>query len=208
MRTSLSWITLCVVTLAAALGTSCADVSDVEPSAPDSVRSAIDATGLTARSIRIVDIYGIEQELRSAYFATKHNSVPQQTPDGGAFQYFQGSIGLGAIYSYTQTNGAVDTHPIYGDILTTWSSLGWETLLGYPRSDEMPAEDRSAETPCLSIGGVRQQLFGDVRWEIDGMYGGGEAVLCWSPTFGTRVLPAELERALHSPEGSAYRVDI
>jgi len=208
MRSFLSRSSLCVVTLVATLGTSCANVSDVDPIGPDSVRSAIDATGLTARSIRIVDIYGIEQELRSAYFDTKVNSVPQQTPDGGAFQYFRGSIGLGAIYSYTQTNGAVDTHPIYGDILSTWSALGWETRLGYPRSDEMPAEDRSAETPCLSTGGVRQQLFGDVRWEIAGTYGGGEVVLCWSPTLGTRVLPAELERALNSPEGSVYRVDI
>ncbi|MEY4508725.1 MAG: hypothetical protein RLZZ450_847 [Pseudomonadota bacterium] len=208
MRTSLSWRSIYVVTLVATLGTSCADVSDVAPSGPDSVRSAIDATGLTARSIRLVDLHGIEQAMRSAYFDTKVNSVPQQTPDGGAFQYFQGSIGLGAIYSYTQTNGAVDTHPIYGDILSTWSALGWETRLGYPRSDEMPAEDRSADTPCLSTGGVRQQLFGDVSWEISDAYGGGEVVLCWSPSHGTRVLPAELERALNSPEGSVYRVDI
>lgn len=208
MRASLSWLTLCAVTLAAPLGTSCGDAPYDATDGPEIVRSAIDATGLPARSIRLVDLHGIEQELRSAYFDTKVNPVPQQTPDGGAFQYFQGSIGLGAIYSYAQTNGAVDTHPIYGDILTTWAALGWETRLGYPRSDEMPAEDRSAETPCLSTGGVRQQLFGDVQWEVDGTYGGGEVVLCWSPTHGTRVLPAELERALNSPEGSVYRVDI
>jgi uncharacterized protein with LGFP repeats len=56
------------------------------------------------------------------------------TPDGvGRFNHFQG----GSIY-WTAATGA---HEVEGEIHTKWAQLGWETMLGYPITDETATPD-------------------------------------------------------------------
>lgn len=72
------------------------------------------------------------------------------TPDGvGRFNHFQG----GSIYWTPQT----DAHEVHGAIRDKWASLGWErSSLGYPTSDELPAQD--------GVGRVSHFEHGSIYW--------------------------------------------
>ena len=75
-----------------------------------------------------------------ASFGWEHDSVypvtnVEQTPDRiGAYTHFSNG---GSIY-WSGNTGAREVH---GDIRVKWASLGWETGLGYPRSDEIKGPD-------------------------------------------------------------------
>ena len=71
--------------------------------------------------------------LMQEYYATELSGGPQRTPDGGAFEFWKGRDGLGAIYWAPDTAHAVR---IFGKILSTWADWGYEKGLGYPVSDQ------------------------------------------------------------------------
>jgi len=177
------------------------DLATEETETTQTVRAttaSLDAQGLLASLVRQSNLYGIDRPLRASRYQTPLHQ-PQATPDGiGAFQYFSGADGLGAIYAWQQENGAYQTHLVYGAILDLWARYGWEAGLGYPRGSEEAAKDWSPDTPCLSEGGVRQQLFGTVSWNDDrrDFVSAADVVLCWAPDRGTWVLPAALADAL------------
>jgi len=101
------------------------------------------------------------------------------TPDEGTFQYAQTDLGLVGIYCHPNRT-AKRAHVVYGEILQTWASHGWETwdAAGYPQSDESDAQGL-----CAEQGGVREQRFESKQ------LGGGPletlTYLCWSPSRGT-----------------------
>jgi hypothetical protein len=75
------------------------------------------------------------------------------TPDGqGAFQWFVGNNGSGAVYAHRR-GGGITTGAVYGQILSSWSANGYELGKGYPIGNES-----AAAYPCPS-GSVRMQVF-------------------------------------------------
>jgi hypothetical protein len=84
-------------------------------------------------------------------------SGPDGTPDGfGAFSFYTGSGGTGAIYAFT-SGGSTQAYGVYGAILSSWASLGYETGRGYPTSDEFTAGSNELSWGCQS--GDRAQWF-------------------------------------------------
>jgi hypothetical protein len=88
------------------------------------------------------------------------------TPDGvGRFNHFQG----GSIYWAPQT-GAWEGH---GAIRDKWASLGWETNLGYPITDEMPTPDAVGRFNHFQrLDGGRASIYWTPQtgaWEIHGL---------------------------------------
>jgi hypothetical protein len=152
-----------------------------------------------AKAIEATLASEVPTETRPLYFEQELTSARERTPDGGGFQFFQGAWGRGAIYAHLQSDGVMLAQPIYGDILATWEHYGWETILGYPSSPEQDASDPAESINCLSRGGDRQQHFGIVAWD-DGAAHASEAVICWSPSQGTFVLPETLADALQRGE--------
>jgi hypothetical protein len=166
--------------------------------------------------IRQTLIYAIPLAIHREYFQAAEEPTPSKTPDGiGAFQYFTGSVGRGAIYTHAYPvspppappnyyNGVTPkratanaTFPIYGAFLQAFEAWGWETRIGYPASPEHDAEDRTERATCKSQGGTRQQIFGHVAWETPtGGKEGGQVVLCWSAERGVWALPGEVGDAL------------
>ena len=93
---------------------------------------------------------------------------PDGTPDGrGAFQWFHGPSGSGAVYSHFGNGGAVISGIVYGDILASWSAHGWENGFGYPEGAEHDATASDIANGCRP--GDRAQTFvrsiTDVRLE-------------------------------------------
>lgn len=110
---------------------------------------AADASGPGVQAIRD-KLDSLPAKLRDANFATAFTENPQWTPDGGVYQFFQGSNDIGAVY-WSKGTGA---HILYGDILAYWADAGYETVLGYPTNDE--SDDVSVWCPD---GTVRSQEF-------------------------------------------------
>jgi len=64
------------------------------------------------------------------------DNFPNATPDGrGGFMFYKGNFGRGAIYGHTRSF-TTRAHTIYGLILASWESRGWENGAGYPINDE------------------------------------------------------------------------
>lgn len=110
--------------------------------------SAASGPGVSAVNAKLASI---SSGLKAEYFKNKENSVPQWTPSGGVFQYFNGSSGEGAIY-WSSGTGA---HVIYGAILVFWRQSGYEVVDGYPTSDELAGNPAS----FCGAGVVREQHF-------------------------------------------------
>jgi hypothetical protein len=97
-------------------------------------------------------------------------------PDGqGAFQWYTGNGGQGAIYLHDKWGGTRYVQKIYGNILVSWSSLGWETGKGYPESDEQNATSYDVQRGCPQ-GTWRVQVFSKLT-------DAGTRRACWSPNF-------------------------
>ncbi len=80
------------------------------------------------------------------------------TPDGrGRFNHFYDPAhgGVKSIY-WTETTGA---WVVEGLIRGCWESLGWESYLGYPTSDEMPTHD--------GVGRYQTFEYGQIVWHPD-----------------------------------------
>ena len=91
----------------------------------------------------------------------------QGCPDGqGLFQHFQN----GSIY-FHQTTGA---HEVHGMIRDKWADSGWETLLGYPMTDETATPD------------------GVGRYNHFRRLDGGETSIYWTPQTGANVVVGEI----------------
>ncbi|WP_236790749.1 GH25 family lysozyme [Amycolatopsis sp. GM8] len=70
------------------------------------------------------------------------------TPDGvGRYNHFSSSSGSASIY-WTPNTGA---HSIQGAIRSKWASLGWETGLGYPITDESVTPDGTGRYNHFSL---------------------------------------------------------
>jgi hypothetical protein len=64
------------------------------------------------------------------------DNLPNATPDGrGGFLFYKGNLGRGAIYAHTRS-GITRAQTVYGLILASWESRGWENGAGYPINDE------------------------------------------------------------------------
>lgn len=153
----------------------------------------------------IREVYDVDitpnSELRAQYFQTALTDT-LKTPDGtGAFQFYSGAWGQGAIYTHAypipgSSEFGRSENAIYGAILQAWAQDGYETVLGYPVSPERDASDYLPESSCLSEGAVREQVFGFLRWDTGASRGGSRAVLCWSPDRGVWILPKEIAQGL------------
>lgn len=208
-RTGLSLMSLLVVILCACALERAGTGTATEAPIPDALGRALDADDAGDSAIRIVHQHTIEPAIYEAYFAADLMPEPLATPDGGAFQFFSGSAGVGAIYSYayaTDVGTARVTSPVYGAILSAWGNWGFETLLGYPTSIEDDAADEPGAA-CRSEGGVRQQPFGYVGFTAaDERPTSARALLCWSPERGVWALPRELAEGLRG-ERPLQRID-
>jgi hypothetical protein len=118
--------------------------------------------------------------LAAANFQTDLSGGPQITPDGiGGFEFFRGTIDIGAIYSVKacQDDRGRSIYcsgvAVYGDILASWASNGYETRLGYPQQME------STMTTYCRERGDREQPF--KNWQTFAVN-----IACWNPTTGTR----------------------
>jgi hypothetical protein len=79
----------------------------------------------------------LPSDLRIAYFDRPHQAAPVQSPDGGAYQWFSGTLGDGAIY-WSQYTGA---HIIHEPFLEFFEESGHEQFLGYPATDAIAGPD-------------------------------------------------------------------
>ena len=84
----------------------------------------------------------IPADLRRDYYATVANE-PGSTEHGGAYQYFAGALGDGAIYWSEQTGA----HLMYGAILLHFERSGREHVYGYPIEDVQPGDPQSVCAP-------------------------------------------------------------
>ncbi|HEX5655889.1 MAG TPA: hypothetical protein VFX59_01790, partial [Polyangiales bacterium] len=187
-----------------------ADGSNWDDAEASRVESALAADADGSRAINLYRLYSIPPDLYQSTFKTPHQDAPLATPDGvGAFQFFQGNLGVGAIYSHsyaTSQGRAQQTAMVYGAILSAWGRWGWETLLGYPLSHEVDATDAEPDAPCRSQGGVRQQVFGYVGWsDAAGVSHAARVVLCWSPERDVWALPEGVAQGLRG-EHALYQV--
>lgn len=141
----------------------CSDMQ--EPAEAPSLGSArqslvADPQGAAAVHARLASI---TLAIRDEYFAHPLDPEPLTTADGvGAFLFFEGASGMGAIYS--DPNGLVwdaysgswvpgrVTEPIYGAFLSYWLEHGYELALGYPTSPEYAERDDASS--------MREQRFG------------------------------------------------
>ena len=91
-----------------------------------------------------------QTRLPAGYYA-RPAAEPQRGAADGAYQYFTGSQGDGAIY-WSPNTGA---HLIYGNILFYFERQGRETAIGYPTNDPLPGPCDGCDAPDT----VRRQSF-------------------------------------------------
>ncbi|HEX5658579.1 MAG TPA: hypothetical protein VFX59_15355 [Polyangiales bacterium] len=136
---------------------------DLRPRACGATRAPNEAAGSDAIRARLGSI---NPRIRTEYFDRAIDATPLVTADGrGAFQFFEGNSGTGAIYSNPDglvwdaesaawVTGRV-TEPIYGAGLLYWLDHGYELALGYPSSPEYAERDDPSS--------MREQRFGEAR---------------------------------------------
>lgn len=127
----------------------------------------------------------IPPALREEYFDRALTDALSTADGRGAFRFFEGSSGVGAIYSnphgatWDEREGwhrARVTEPVYGEILQYWAAYGYESVLGYPSSPEYAVDDTSA---------LREQRFGELVVETAPAGRTREtATLRWTPEHG------------------------
>jgi len=128
--------------------------------------------------------------LQSRFYTWADYAGVLATPDGvGAFQYFTGPEGRGAIY-WSQPSGA---NAIYGTILDKWSSLGWETGLGYPTRDRAPTTGQAGRTSTFA-----QFEGGEVR---------SRAAIVSHPDFGTYAIHGAIHALWSTLEAPLYPLE-
>jgi hypothetical protein len=132
-----------------------------------SVAIAADATGPGVSAVS-AKLRSLSSALRKQNFQTALQSVPQWTPSGGVFQFFAGSIDMGAIY-WSQRTGA---HIVYGAILHYWAERGYETDIGYPTNDE-------------TAGTRKECLAGTTSWQGFVSRDNLATYLCWDGRYVT-----------------------
>jgi hypothetical protein len=118
--------------------------------------------------------------LAAANFQTDLSGGAQITPDGiGGFQFFQGTVDIGAIYTdkkcLDNRDREVYCHgvAVYGDILASWAARGYETNMGYPQTME-----GTITTYCRQKGDREQEFKNWQTYAIN--------IACWNPSTGTR----------------------
>ena len=109
----------------------------------------------------------------AGYFARAADPTPQRGSGDGAYQYFSGNQGDGAIY-WSPKTGA---HIVYGPILIYFERNGREERIGYPINDPLPGPGDG----CDLADTVRRQSFA-----VPARVGGGRlavasTVLCEGP---------------------------
>jgi hypothetical protein len=109
----------------------------------------------------------------AGYYARTADPVPQRGAGDGAYQYFSGNQGNGAIF-WSPKTGA---HLVYGAILHYFERNGHEERIGYPINDPLTGPGDGCDAPNT----VRRQSFA-----IPSRVGGGRiavasTVLCEGP---------------------------
>jgi uncharacterized protein with LGFP repeats len=115
-------------------------------------------------------------------FTVPIQSVPQMTADGfGAFQFFGGPVGDGAIY-WSPGGGAWEVH---GAILQRWREMGYERGLGYPLTDERTTADGVGRFNHFfpTVNGMIVNPRSTIYWHPDRFHGAhsvyGDIVVSW-----------------------------
>ena len=145
----------------------------------------------------------LPRDTAQAYFAQALDPRPLPGAGGGAYQYFGGSLGKGAIF-WSPSTGAQHT---FGNLLSYHELLGREQGLGYPRTSPRPL-DADGEFGCdpdetllyqrfvRSAARERPQLApGDLPLRDEhGRVRGAQAAVLTSPR-AYRCAPSEAQRA-------------
>jgi hypothetical protein len=125
----------------------------------------------------------------AGYYAKPTGSAPRRGAGDGAYQYFSGSQGSGAIY-WSPKTGA---HLIYGPILAYFERNGHEERIGYPVDDPLPGPGTGCDAPDT----VRRQSFSVPSRVSGNRIAVASTVLCEGP--GGMVYPGVIALSTTNP---------
>ena len=111
--------------------------------------------------------------LPAGYYARPVDQVPQRATGDGAYQYFSGNQGKGAIYWSSKTGA----HLIYGPILNYFERNGHEEGIGYPVEDPLSGPGPG----CVEPDTVRRQSFTIPARVSNSRLSVAQTVLCEGP---------------------------